>query len=212
MHWRFRLGTPLLLTVVSLITISPAWTAEKVSARTPTKARQKTSEPRSTARAPVTKAKSSASTANSDTVVSPAGYTVEDLQDSLVDAGEAICDPNLLQNQVPSQNPDQRHRFCRDCCLSRVHQTSCDVICTEKENCRDWFNYIRGYGPVVWVRNGPELSCHPPSIPFAKRIGGATAPQWGGVTGIPYQREISPRTIYLIRAEDLKYRVAKIEK
>ena len=75
----------------------------------------------------------------------------------------------------------------------------------EHENCKDWFNYVRGYGPVVWVRNGPELRWHPPSIPFAKRVGGTTARHWEGVTDIPAQPDISPRRVNQIHHRELTY-------
>lgn len=213
MPWQSRLGTLLLLTIAGVGAFSPAWSAEQATVKPPSQVRQKTGVPRPTARETATQAKTEVAVTNSEAAVAPASFsTVVVPQDSLVNPGDVVCDQNGNQIQVPQQNPTPRQRICRDNCLSRIHQTGCDVICTEKENARDWFNYIRGYGPVVWVRNGPELSCHPPSIPFAKRVGGATAPQWEGLTGIPRQREISPGAVYLIRPEDLKYRVVKIEK
>ncbi|HEY0982811.1 MULTISPECIES: hypothetical protein [unclassified Schlesneria] len=219
MHWQFKLGTPLLLTVVGFVTVSPAWSAEKVTPKAPAKIRLRSSEPRSAARAPAAPAKvetpsaeAEAEAAESDSKVTQASFSsTVVLMDTTVDPNVGN-DGQVVPNQLPDPHAAKLRAKSRDCYYARLHRASCDVVNTEKENARDWFNYIRGYGPVVWVRNGPELSCHPPSIPFAKRIGGATAPQWGGVTGVPVQREISPHTVYVIQAEDLQYRVFKVAK
>lgn len=115
--------------------------------------------------------------------VTPTNYTsVADIQDAATDECEAMTRRSRLR---PS-------RIYNESLIAQCHRLKWEEARLEHENCRDWFNYIRGYGPAVWVRNGPELRWHPPSIPFAKRVYGTKVRPWEGVTDIPRQPDISP--------------------
>ena len=176
-------GLSIALAVTCLASSSSVWSAEKAVSKSLKVAR------------PQTPRKVAPSKTTSD--VTPASCSsVADIQDSTIDECEALQERARLR----------RSRLYRESLIARHHRQKWEAARLEHENCKDWFNYIRGYGPAVWTRHGPELKWHPPSIPFAKRVNGTTVPHWEGVTDIPKPPEISPLRMYEIRGEEVKYR------
>ena len=172
MRHRMKFEPVLILTIVSLAATTVGWSAEPNVANAAVRNRQKIQTETATQR--------------SASKVVPAGYSsMTEFQDSVVDGSEAV--------QLRARS--KASRMYRESLIARAHRQKQEHFRVEHENLRDWTNYIRGYGPAVWVRNGPECGIHPPSIPFAKRVGGYNAPAWRGVSGIPKQPEISPLAV-----------------
>ncbi|MEI8020302.1 MAG: hypothetical protein WCH39_19025 [Schlesneria sp.] len=172
MRLRMKFGSVVILTIVSVAATTDGWSAEPTVTNTAVQNRQKlqaeTAKPSSSSK------------------VVPAGYSsMAEFQDSVVDGSEVV--------QLRAKG--RASRLYRESLIARAHRQKQEHFRVEHENLRDWTNYIRGYGPAVWVRNGPECGIHPPSIPFAKRVGGYNAPAWRGVTGIPKQPDISPLAV-----------------
>ena len=182
-------GFSLTVALTCIVGAETAWSADKPSTKSPQGIRAEG------IRAQKGPATAVPSRTTSDIV--PASFSsVADIQDSAIDECENLRDRARMRTS----------RIYRESMLARCHRYESEKIRLEHENCKDWFNYIRGYGPVVWVRNGPELKWHPPSIPFAKRVGGTTARHWEGVTDIPSQPDISPRRINQIHRSEMTYR------
>ena len=182
MRLRMNFGSTLIATIVSVTATTVGWSAEPTVTNTAVQNRQKiqteTAKPSSASK------------------VVPAGYSsMAEFQDSVVDGSEAV--------QLRARN--KASRIYRESLIARAHRQKQEHCRVEHENLRDWTNYIRGYGPAVWVRNGPECGIHPPSIPFAKRVGGYNAPAWRGVTGIPKQPDISPLAVNAPDDEKMHY-------
>jgi hypothetical protein len=158
-YWKFRLGLSLIAVLMGALVPEFACSAEPSPAK-PLPASQMKSKPQVN------------SVAKSSEVIPVSYLSMAELQDCAEDSSETVR--------------DRAHER-----VSRIHQDSqqgrgplraVGVLRTEHENCRDWFNYIRGHGPAIWTRNGPECGCHPPSIPFAKRVGGDQVAPWPGVS------------------------------
>ena len=182
MRTRIKFGPVLILTVISVASTTVGWTAEPTASNSAIGNRQKTQAP------------TAASKAASKVV--PAGYSsVAEMQDSVIDGSEVV--------RIRAR--DKASRMYRESLIARAHRQKQEHCRVEYENLRDWTNYIRGYGPAVWVRNGPECGIHPPSIPFAKRVGGYNAAPWQGVTGIPRQPEISPLAVNAPPDHEMNY-------
>ncbi|RLS81110.1 MAG: hypothetical protein DWI02_04370 [Planctomycetota bacterium] len=125
------------------------------------------------------KSKSQAKPVTRSSEVVPVSYlSMAELQDCAEDSGETVRD----------RAHERAARIYQDSQQGRGPLRTVGVLHTEHENCRDWFNYIRGHGPAIWTRNGPECGCHPPSIPFAKRVGGDQVAPWPGVSVNRYPR------------------------
>lgn len=168
-RWQHQCGFSLTVALACLAGPVAGWSADKPVAKPARVAR-----PQAAPRAPQP-------TATND--VTPTSYTsVAEFQDATTDECEALTRRARLK---PS-------RIYNESVIAQCHRLKWEEARLEHENCRDWFNYIRGYGPAVWVRNGPELRWHPPSIPFAKRVYGTRVRPWEGVTDIPRQPDISP--------------------
>jgi len=171
MPLRTKLGAALMITVICAVTTSVGLTAEPTSSNPSIRNRQKL--------------QTQADMSSTASKVTPAGFsTMSEMQDSVIDGSEA----------VRCRAREKASRIYRESLIARAHQKKQEELHVAHENVRDWFCYIRGYGPTVWTRNGPECGYRPPSIPFAKRAGGYDAPAWQGVTGIPKQPQISPLT------------------
>ena len=172
MRLRMKFGSAL-IAIVSFTATTIGWSAEPTVTSAAVRNRQKI--------------QTETAKAGSASKVVPAGYSsMAEFQDSVVDGTEAV--------QLRARSKGSR--IYRESLIARAHRQKQEHCRVEHENLRDWTNYIRGYGPAVWVRNGPECGLHAPSIPFAKRVGGYNAPAWQGVTGIPRQPQISPLAIH----------------
>ena len=186
MRWQLTIGLPVTLATICLAGTSPGWAADRVTTKQPVKPKtsvRRVSEPKVGQPVP-------------GPGVVPVNYSpVAELQDATVDEYETV-------RQQAQSNSSRLYRESR---IARHHRMKREELRLEHENCKDWFNYIRGYGPVIWVRNGPELKWHPPSIPFAKRVGGSTAPHWQGVTDIPKQPDIPPSRVNQIHSGEVIY-------
>ncbi len=172
MRLQMKFGSALIVAIVSIAATTVGWSAEPTITNAAVRNRQKT--------------QTETAKPDSASKVVPASFTsVAEFQDSVVDGSEAV--------QLRARS--KASRMYRESLIARAHRQKQEHFRVEHENLRDWTNYIRGYGPVVWARNGPECGIHPPSIPFAKRVGGYNAPAWRGVTGIPKQPDISPLAV-----------------
>ena len=175
MQIRIPVGAALILTMMTMISVTSTtvgWTAEPTVSNTTA--------------GKLPKAQTKVETSSSASKIVPAGFTsMADVQDSVVDGSEAV---GFHARSRSSQ-------IYRESLIARAHRRKQEHCRVEHDNLRDWTNYIRGYGPAVWTRNGPECGIHAPSIPFAKRVGGYNAPAWQGVTGIPKPPQISPLTV-----------------
>jgi hypothetical protein len=172
MQLRMKFGSVLVFTIICAAATTVGSAAEPTVTNAAVRSRQKT--------------QIEATKPSSASKVVPAGFTsMAEMQDTVVDGSEAVT----------YRARGKASRIYRESLIARAHRQKQEHYRVEHENLRDWTNYIRGYGPTVWTRNGPECGLHPPSIPFAKRVGGYNAPAWRGVTGIPKPPEISPLAI-----------------
>jgi hypothetical protein len=175
-------GTTLMITMICVVSTSVGLAAEPTVSKTSVRNRQTT--------------QTQVETPSAAPKVTAVSYsTIAEMQDSVVDGTEA----------VRCRTRDKTSRLYRESLIARAHRQKQECFRVEHGNLRDWTNYIRGYGPTVWVRNGPECGIHPPSIPFAKRVGGYNAPAWQGVTGVPKQPEISPLSVNAPPESEMNY-------
>jgi hypothetical protein len=157
--WKFRLSLSLIAVLFGVLVPEFVCSAESSPAKSLPASRMKLKSQVK----PVVK---------SSEVVSVSYLSMAELQDCAEDSGETVRD----------RAHERAARIYQDSQQGRGPLRSVGVLHTEHENCRDWFNYIRGHGPANWTRNGPECGCHPPSIPFAKRVGGDQVAPWPGVS------------------------------
>ena len=157
--WKFRLSLSLIAVLFGVLVPEFACSAESSPAKSLPASRMKL---KSQAK-PVAK---------SSEVVSVSYLSMAELHACAEDSGETVRD----------RAHERAARIYQDSQQGRGPLRAVGVLHTEHENCRDWFNYIRGHGPAIWTRNGPECGCHPPSIPFAKRVGGDQVAPWPGVS------------------------------
>jgi hypothetical protein len=129
-RWQLKFGIPLTLAMACLIGPGSVRSADKTVAKS-----SKVVRPKAQTR-PVP--------AKSASEIVPASFSsVTELQDSTVDQCEEVRDRARVRAS----------RLYRECLIARCQRYESEKIRLEHENCKDWFNYIRGYGPVVWVRN-----------------------------------------------------------
>ena len=148
-YWKFRLGLSFIAMLLGALVPDFACAAEPSPAKPLPASR--------------TRPKSHVKPVAKSSEVIPVSYlSMAELQDCAEDSGGSVRD----------RAHERAARIYQDSQQGRGPLRAAGVLHTEHENCRDWFNYIRGHGPAIWTRNGPECGCHPPSIPFAKRVGG----------------------------------------
>jgi hypothetical protein len=183
---KFQFGIPIALAMSCLAGTTNVWSADKIVAKLPP-VRPTSVIPKEEPAIPPS------------TIVPASFSSMTEIQDSTVDECE----------EIQERTRRRAARLYRNSLIAQHHRMKWEEHKLEHENCKDWFNYIRGYGPVVWIRNGPELRWHPPSIPFAKRVWGTQVRQWQGVTDIPRQPDIPPHRMFEIRDNQFPYPYAE---
>ena len=133
--WKYRL--PLILAVIGWTSPEFGWASDPMEIGQQAESQQPSVAP--------------TATPNTASGVVPTNFmSMTDWRDSLEDSGDAIPRSNLHERM---QHLHQNCFLFRTTCLGRSHQRTLAHVRADRNIYESWHWYIRGHGPVVWVRN-----------------------------------------------------------